>query len=139
MTNDVVPVHNQIEEVNDKIKKLLKFDSDFEKSRENIMTAIETGQTALNEVSVLASQSGSFKDYEALSHLIKTLIDANRTLLDLHQISSKIESATGLGKKDKDGVDQIKNYGNTNIIMVGSSKDILSLLNNKNITLENEE
>lgn len=127
MTNDVVPIQEKIEEVNENLKNLLKFDSDFEKSRENIMSVIDIGQTALNEISVLASQSGSFKDYEALSHLLKTLIDANKTMLDLHQISQKLKENK---KGDKSSPDKIQNYGNTNIIMVGSSKDVLSLLKN---------
>lgn len=135
MTNDLVPVSTDIETINNKIKNLLKFNSDFEKSRENLMSIIETGQSALNEISVLASQSGNFKDYEALSHLLKTLIDANKTLLDLHQISVRVEKESK--EKDKNSPDKINNYGNTNIIMVGSSKDVLSILkNNKDLDEE---
>jgi len=128
MNNEVVPVGTDIEKVNEKLKSLLKYTDDFDKSRDNIMEVIRVGQEALTEYSVLTSQSGSFKDYEALSGLMKTLVDANKTLLELHQITKKLAEEKESKKNSVDNPNAIKNYGNTNIIMVGSTKELLSVL-----------
>lgn len=130
MTNEIVPVANTILDITDRFKNLMKYSDDFEQSRDNIIQVIKTGQVALTEYSTLTSQSGSFKDYEALAGLMKTLVDANKTLLDLHQITKKIIEEKD-GKKSSDSNPDIKNYGNTNIIMVGTTKELLSVLKNQ--------
>ena len=137
MNDELVPVNEKINEVNDKLKNMLKYSEDFDKSRLNLVDIIQKGHEALNDFSVLASQSGNYKDYEALSALMKTVIEANKSLMDLHQLNKRI-SEDKEGKKSIDSKETMKNYGNTNIIMVGSSKDLLSMLKSKEITEEND-
>jgi len=137
MSDDLVPVNEKINEVNDKLKNLLRYSEDFDKSRSNLVEIIQKGHDALNDFSVLASQSGNYKDYEALSALMKTVIEANKSLMDLHQLNKRI-SEDKESKKSNDPKETMKNYGNTNIIMVGSSKDLLSMLKSKEMTEEND-
>jgi predicted nucleic acid-binding Zn-ribbon protein len=137
MSDDLVPVNEKINEVNDKLKNLLRYSEDFDKSRSNLVEIIQKGHDALNDFSVLASQSGNYKDYEALSALMKTVIEANKSLMDLHQLNKRI-SEDKESKKSNDSKETMKNYGNTNIIMVGSSKDLLSMLKSKEMTEEND-
>ena len=137
MNDELVPIDEKINEVNDKLKNMLKYSEDFDKSRLNLVDIIQKGHDALNDFSVLASQSGNYKDYEALSALMKTVIEANKSLMDLHQLNKRI-SEDKEGKKSNDSKETMKNYGNTNIIMVGSSKDILSMLKSKEMTEEND-
>lgn len=137
MNDELVPIDEKINEVNDKLKNMLKYSEDFDKSRLNLVDIIQKGHDALNDFSVLASQSGNYKDYEALSALMKTVIEANKSLMDLHQLNKRI-SEDKEGKKSNDSKETMKNYGNTNIIMVGSSKDLLSMLKSKEMTEEND-
>lgn len=137
MSDDLVPVNEKINEVNDKLKNLLRYSEDFDKSRSNLVEIIQKGHDALNDFSVLASQSGNYKDYEALSALMKTVIEANKSLMDLHQLNKRINEDKE-SKKSNDSKETMKNYGNTNIIMVGSSKDLLSMLKSKEMTEEND-
>lgn len=137
MNDELVPIDEKINEVNDKLKNMLKYSEDFDKSRLNLVDIIQKGHDALNDFSVLASQSGNYKDYEALSALMKTVIEANKSLMDLHQLNKRI-SEDKEGKKSNDSKETMKNYGNTNIIMIGSSKDLLSMLKSKEMTEEND-
>ena len=94
-----------------------------------MLNIIEKSTEALEDFSELAQQSGHPKSYEALAALIKTTIEANKALLDLHQTGKRY---IGEPKEGSKGIVN-KNVGNTNIIMVGSTKDILSMLKNEDV------
>lgn len=58
---------------------------DFQTARKNIHNIIESGTQALDELLMIASQSQHPRAYEVISVLIKTLIDANKDLLELQR------------------------------------------------------
>lgn len=110
-------------------KNLPVYSEDFERSRKNILDIIEKGKDALDEFSELALQTQNPRSYEVLSNLIKTMLEANKSLVDLHQTNQRI---TGENKKGNKGDTVVNNNGNTNIIMSGSTKELLELLNKPN-------
>ena len=135
MSNDIIKldvsdlIEKETAEIQEGLETNKVFNEDFEKTRINMLNIIEKSTTALEDFSELAQQSGHPKSYEALAALIKTTIDANKALLDLHQTGKRY---IGEPKEGSKGIVN-KNTGNTNIIMVGSTKDILSMLKNEDV------
>lgn len=135
MSNDVekVDVSDVIEKETKEITESFEinkvFKEDFNKARDNVLNIIEKSTIALEDFSELAQQSGHPKSYEALAALIKTTLEANKALLDLHQTEKRY---IGEPKEGSKGITN-KNTGNTNIIMVGTTKDLLSMLKKEDV------
>lgn len=128
MSNNIitVDVSNLIESKAEEVKKEIAILSkDFDKSRENIINVIEKGNEAINDFSEIAKQAQHPKTYEALAVLMKAVLDANKMLLEIHGINNKIDSSS---RKNETSGKITTNNGNTNIIMVGSTKEVLKLL-----------
>jgi hypothetical protein len=123
----VVDISGLIEDKTEEIKEMPIYSEDFETTRNNVLDVLEKGRDALEEFSELTRQSGHPRSYEALSSLMKTMLEASRTLMDLHQTNQKI---SGEGKQGNKAIAP-NGSGNTNIIMVGSSKELLAMLNKK--------
>lgn len=142
MTNNSIVTYNDVASlIENKTEELKKeFDSlpnDFETSRDNIQNIIVKGNDAFNDLVELAKQAPLPRTYEALASLMKVVLDANKSLLELHQMNNKISN----NKSTANNAEQpnITNNGNTNIIMLGSTKDILRLIKeNKEKILEND-
>lgn len=62
-----------------------KLPDDFDKARSNVLGIIDTTTKAVAELYNLATQSQSARFYEALNATLKTAVDANRSLLDMHE------------------------------------------------------
>lgn len=58
---------------------------DFTLARNNLHSIIQSGSNALDELLMVASQSQHPRAYEVISTLIKTLVDANKDLLELQK------------------------------------------------------
>lgn len=58
---------------------------DFTLARKNLHAIIESGSDALDELMMVATQSQHPRAYEVISTLIKTLVDANKDLLELQK------------------------------------------------------
>jgi hypothetical protein len=69
-------------------------ESDYEYARTNIMSAIEVGQKALEDMAEVARQSESPRAYEVTTQLIKTLVDSNKDLLELAKKRNELKQAT---------------------------------------------
>jgi hypothetical protein len=97
-----------------------EIDTDAKYVRQNLYDLLEKGHGAIDELLAVADQSQHPRAYEVLATMIKTMAETNRDLLDLHQ-------------KKKALVDQEKKPENTvnNNLFVGSTKDLLELLNKK--------
>ena len=67
--------------------------TDFEMARLNLHTIINNGMSSLDNLSQIADQSQSARVYEVYSTLIKTLVDANKDLLELQKKIRDISSA----------------------------------------------
>jgi hypothetical protein len=63
---------------------------DIEFSRGNIYSLIQTGQIALDDLVSIAQQSQHPRAFEVVSTLMKTLLDANKDLVDIHKKKKEI-------------------------------------------------
>lgn len=80
MSNEIVPYVSKAEE-------------DFTTARANILDVIATGSQSMAEVMQLADQSQSPRFYEVLATMMKTMVDANEKLLDIHKKAKDLKNA----------------------------------------------
>ena len=94
-------------------------DNDFDYARGNLYDVIEKGSTAMTDLMDIASQSQSPKAYEVLAATMRTLIDANKGLVEMSR------------RKAEDDSKQAGDSGPTNItnnLFVGTTHDLLKLI-----------
>ena len=60
-----------------------KLENDFEYARGNLYQVIENGSVALNDLLQVAQQGQHPRAYEVVATLVRTLSDANMTLMDI--------------------------------------------------------
>lgn len=92
-------------------------DNDYKYARENFYNVIERGSEALEQMLDVARASEHPRAYEVVSTIMKTLVDANKDLVDL---STK--------KKERD---EPKDEGPSTVnnnLFVGSTADLQSML-----------
>lgn len=92
-------------------------DRDYKYARENFINIIEKGAQALEDLLDVATQSQHPRAYEVLATTMKTLIDANK---DLVELSRK--------KEELDNPAPVENKNITNQLFVGSTADLQKLL-----------
>lgn len=95
------------------------FSGDSEIARENIHTVISTGLDAMSKLSQIADQSQHPRAFEVLSGLMKTILDANKDLLEIHKTKKSMSEPT----------ESTKNV--TNNLYVGSTADLQKLIEDK--------
>ncbi len=96
-------------------------DDDYEFARTNIINIISKGTGALDDMAEVARQSESPRAYEVLTNQIKTLVDANKDLLEL------AKKKQDLKPKEK----QNEKVTNNNLF-VGSPTELLEMIKNGN-------
>jgi len=96
-------------------------DSDFATARNNLHQIINQGSDALEEALIVAKTSEHPRAFEVVGQLIKTLVDANKDLLD---IQKKLKELKRVDEKD---VPQTIN----NSIFVGSTSELQQLINGR--------
>ena len=95
---------------------------DYTYARENLYDVIKKGTSALDELVHLAKASEHPRAFEVVSQLTKTLVDANKDLLE---IQKKVKS---LRKEDeKKGPNNV-----TNALFVGSTSELQKLIKGDN-------
>lgn len=88
---------------------------DFEAARNNIASLIAKGEEAVDGILHLAKEAEHPRAYEVASTLIKTMVEANKDLLELHKKKKELE------KEDYEGPrTQVQN----NTVFVGSTKEL---------------
>jgi hypothetical protein len=90
-------------------------DEDFDKARANITRLIAAGEEAVEGILRLASESEQPRAYEVASTLIKTMVEANKDLIDIHKKKKEI---------DKEEYDGPKTQVQNNTLFVGSTKEL---------------
>jgi hypothetical protein len=95
---------------------------DYEFARKNIKEIIEKGNKALEDIADIAHQSESARAYEVTTNLIKTLVDANKDLLDLAKKKKDLSQ-----KSDSAGDKTVNNN-----LFVGSSSELLKMIKGEN-------
>jgi len=112
-TNDLVKEEKSHEpKSSDKSEK----ERDLEFARGNLYALIEHGSSSLEELKDVAMQSQHPRAYEVLSTMIKTLLDANKDLIDISTV------------KNPEPVEKEKPVQN-NHLYVGSTAELMKLLN----------
>lgn len=99
-----------------------EIDSDYKYARENLYGVIEKGTEALDTLIDLAKASEHPRAFEVVSQLTKTLVDANKDLLD---IQKKVKDLKKTEEKEAP-----KNV--TNALFVGSTAELQKLVNGRN-------
>lgn len=94
-------------------------DSDLKFVRDNLYDLITSGHSAIDQMMSIADQSQHPRAYEVLANMIKTMVETNKDLLDMHEKKKKLKADDKKTEKD--------NVVNNNLF-VGSTNDILKLL-----------
>ena len=90
-------------------------DNDFIKAKSNIASLIEKGEAAVDGILQLAEESEQPRAYEVASTLIKTMVDANKELLDIHKQKKELDKEEYAGPAKA-----VQN----NTVFVGSTKEL---------------
>jgi hypothetical protein len=115
---DVEPIEYHSTEIIE-VKTPVEDDAEF--ARQNIRTLIEKGNSAMDNLLLVANASEHPRAYEVAAGLIKNLADLNKDLLEIQK-----------RKKDLDP-SQVRNNGTTNIdkaVFVGSTTELVKFLKN---------
>ena len=97
-------------------------DNDYKYARENLYGVIEKGTDALDNLIDLAKASEHPRAFEVVAQPTKTLVDANKDLLD---IQKKVKDL-----KREDKKENTKNV--TNALFVGSTAELQKMISGKN-------
>ena len=98
-------------------------DDDFATARKNLHNIIHKGNDALEEALLVAKSSEHPRAFEVVGGLIKTLVDANKDLLD---IQKKLKD---LKKGDEPRANAPQNVNNS--IFVGSAAELQAIINGR--------
>lgn len=93
-------------------------DQEYEYIKNNIENIISTGSQALNNLAQIASSSQQPRAYEALTELIKAMVQANRDLIEVKKINSDIQ------RKDNNSSPKTVNQN----LFVGSTQELIEML-----------
>ena len=92
-------------------------DDDYKYARENLKGIIDSAQQSIADLASIASTSESPRAYEVLSTMMKTIVDANHGLLDIHKSVKKLKEDTDSAPKNV-----------TNALFVGSTSDLMKAI-----------
>jgi DNA polymerase III epsilon subunit-like protein len=112
----------EVEKENKKVDVPDEVDNDYKYARENLYGVIEKSTDALDNLIDLAKASEHPRAFEVVAQLTKTLVDANKDLLD---IQKKVKD---LKKEDKK--ENPKNV--TNALFVGSTAELQKMISGRN-------
>ena len=93
-------------------------DDDYKYARDNLKEIINSAQQSIADLASIASTSESPRAYEVLSTMMKTIVDANKDLLDIHKSVKKL--------KEDNNTSAPQNV--TNALYVGSTSDLMNLI-----------
>lgn len=100
-----------------KLEPPADIEKDFKYARDNFYNVIEKGSEALEDMLNVARASEHPRAYEVVSTIMKTLMDANKDLVDLAE-----------KKKKADKPEEEKQRVTNNNLFVGSTADLQQLL-----------
>ena len=97
-------------------------DKDYSTVRENLREIVRRGTEAIDGIMVVASETQSPRAYEVVATLIKSVADANKDLVGLHQQIKNIKKMTE---------DSPSTNVTNNSLFVGSTADLQKLIKGK--------
>jgi hypothetical protein len=106
------------------LKQNEQLDYDYDRSRNNLHSLLQSGQEALMHALEVAKQSEHPRAFEVVGNLVKQLADVNQQLLDLHSQKQKLDNP-GKHKPEQGETKTVTN----NAIFVGSTADLHKIIN----------
>ncbi len=101
----------------------IDFKKDYEAVRENFHELIEKGKDAVDDILAIAKESEKGRDFEVAATLLKTVLDANEQIINMHK---KIREITNYKQESSD-----KTTIN-NALFVGSTTELSKLVKELN-------
>lgn len=98
-------------------------EEDFAIARKNVKCALDKGVEALSGILRIAEASEHPRAYEVAANLIKTIVDSNKSLLDLHEQRRQLAPVKVEEKKAMEATSIT-----TNNVFVGTTAELLSLI-----------
>jgi len=124
---EVTEINEQKDLIKSKVKEITVDQSDVEKDyatvRKNLRDLIDRGFDCVSGIMKVAEESEHPRAYEVAATMLKTVVDANKDLLEMHKKIKDMEST---------GPSSITN-NQTNAIYVGSSSELLDIINPKRV------
>lgn len=133
------PIDNSKTEIMEPVKAEILNDADQEKendyqyARENFYNVIEKGTQALEDMIDIAKASEHPRDYEVISTIMKTLVDANKDLVTMGQKKRENDALNNRSAEEQTG-----RVTNNTAIFVGSTAELQGYIN-KMRTVSKEE
>ena len=109
----------------------LHLEDDFELARNNIRKLIETSSEAIQEYFELATSSESPRAVEVLNNMLKTAVDMNKDLIDLHEQRDNAKASKEKANMS-DGNMSTNQIGTQNNIMLSPS-ELIKMLKNEDV------
>ena len=116
--NGVTVYTTKDESVPSDTKERTEKECDMEFARQNLYDLISKGHGALDEIDAIAKSSQHPRAFEVYATMLKSLVDANKDLIEISE------------RKNPEKKEEEKTVNN-NHLYVGSTNDILKLLNDK--------
>lgn len=107
------------------VKKDERIEYDYDKTRNNLHSLLQSGQDALMHALEVAKSSEHPRAFEVVGNLMKQLADVNAQLLELHEKKQKLDMPAA---KREEATKQVTN----NAIFVGSTSELNKMLSNMN-------
>ena len=102
----------------------VKASHDMDKRIDSIVKTIEKAETLLENLTHVISERDEARDYEVAATMVKTIVDANKTVMDIHKDIIKLKR--GNGKQISIGT--LNSTHQTANVTVSSTKDIMKQL-----------
>jgi hypothetical protein len=113
------PTQIKVTDEMDAHRKQIDRRADYATVRDNLKNIIDSGMNAIDGILSVASEGESPRAYEVVSQLIKSVSDANKDLIGLHQQMKELE---------KELPSQSAGSITNNSIFVGSTKELQQLV-----------
>ena len=115
-------------------KPEIDLEKDFSYAKENVVYVIENGKDALEKLLIIADQSQQPRAFEVISKLMDSIINANRSIIDMHEQIAR----SGMPLKE-----EVNNTNITNNLLVATTAELTKIIkkikNNDYLDLVPEE
>lgn len=102
----VVSSSRELEEIDRSIDSL----EDYEKTRQTMHFLLEKGQEALDKMIQEAKTNGKARDYEVVSHMIRSISETGKDLLDIQKKINEQEKQTPSNEENSGNKYEQNNY-----------------------------
>lgn len=102
-------------------------EEDFALARANIKSLLEKGEGAFEQLCRIAEATEQPRAFEIVSTLMKTLVESNKQLLELHDQRRQLLPMVSVKKEEEEKKANITN----NNVFVGTTEEFLTLMREK--------